>query len=375
MSNSTHRVNVVKINEILPHPNADTLGIVYIGGYQCVVKKDNYKVGDLVLYVQPDTVVPVHPAFSFLWSDVPPQEEVPVRKRRITVRRFRKEWSEGLLMPLSDFPELELKLIWEDTDLAKVLGFTHYEEPEPGPRRTPRTRPQYQHPWRSWSAFKFWALYKLGFADQLHGDNAKPPKNTPPTYDVEGFKNYPHTFAEGEDVVVTEKVHGSNARYLFDGKTMHVGSKNLWKSEKSTCIWRRALKELPWIEDFCNCNVGHTLYAEVVPTQKGYAYGTAEGAVQVFGFDVLLPDGKWMPKRELGIALLENHRVPILYAGPYDEAKIKALVEGPSTVPGAKHVREGIVISSSTERTVRGLGRAQLKLKSMKFLEAEGKNG
>jgi hypothetical protein len=63
--------------------------------------------------------------------------------------------------------------------------------------------------------------------------------------------------------------------------------------------------------------------------------------------------------------------VPVLYAGPYDEAKIKVLVEGPSTVPGAKHIREGIVISSTMERTVRGLGRAQLKLKSMKFLEKE----
>ena len=53
--------------------------------------------------------------------------------------------------------------------------------------------------------------------------------------------------------------------------------------------------------------------------------------------------------------------------------KIKALVEGQSTVQGAKHIREGIVIASATERTVRGLGRAQLKLKSMKFLETEGK--
>jgi hypothetical protein len=50
MSNSTHRVNVVRIEEILPHSNADTLGIVFIGGYQCVIKKDAYKVGDLALY-------------------------------------------------------------------------------------------------------------------------------------------------------------------------------------------------------------------------------------------------------------------------------------------------------------------------------------
>jgi len=376
MSNSTHRVNVVKIEEILPHPNADTLGIVYIGGYQCVVKKDAYKVGELAVYLQPDSVVPQTKPFEFLWADVPPQEEVPVRKRRITVRRFRGQWSEGLLLPVYDFKELELKLLVEGMDVAEALGIQHYEEPEPGPSRTPRTRPQYQHPWRSWSAFKFWVLYKLGFADQLHGDNAKPPKNTPPTYDVEGFKNYPHTFAEGEDVIVTEKVHGSNARYLFDGKTMHVGSKNLWKSEKSTCIWRRALKELPWIEEWCRLNPLCTLYGEVVPTQKGYTYGTDETfPVKFFAFDVLLPEGRWEDKKVFEFTVPVNAKVPLLYQGPYDAAKLKELAEGKSLAPGAKHIREGIVISSTMERQVRGLGRAQLKLKSMAFLEREAKNG
>ena len=139
MSNSTHRVNVVRIDELHPHPSADTLSIVYIGGYQCVVKTDNYKVGDLALYIQPDTIVPVHPAFAFLWADVPPQDTIPERRRRITVRRFRKEWSEGLLMPLSDFgtymPISNFTLvnglpICEGDDIADILGFTHYEEPD-----------------------------------------------------------------------------------------------------------------------------------------------------------------------------------------------------------------------------------------------------
>ena len=298
MSNSTHRVNVVRIEEILPHNGADTLGIVYIGGYQCVVKKDAYKVGDLALYIQPDTIVPVHPAFAFLWADREWSDGEPTaRRRRITVRRFRKEWSEGLLIPISEF---DWKVYpYEGQDVAELLGFMHYEEPEPV-QSTARTRVQYQSPWRSWSAFKFWVLYKLGFADQLHGDNAKPPKNTPPTYEVENFKNYTNTFIEGEQVRVTEKVHGSNARYLFDGKKMHVGSKNLWKSEKSTCIWRRAFKELPWIEEWCKAHPNYTLYGEVVPTQKGYAYGTCEAEpVKLLLFDVLKPDGKWADDEEI----------------------------------------------------------------------------
>lgn len=373
--NSTHRVNIVRVEEVIPAPKSDSLGIVHVGGYQCVVRKDAYKSGDLAVYLQPDSIAPQIKQFSFLWSDVPPQEEVPERKRRITVRRFRGNWSEGLLLPLSDFPELSKAS--EGDDVAAILGVKHYEEPEPGPSRMPRTRPQYQHPWRSWSAFKFWVLYKLGFADQLHGDNAKPPKNTPPTYDVEGFKNYPHTFAEGEEVIVTEKIHGSNARYMFDGKTMHVGSKNLWKSEKSTCIWRRALAQNAWLTEFCIQFPNHTVYGEVVPTQKGYAYGCTEDQTKVLAFDVLRPDGTWVDKRDLyGIdpLTLGQHLVPLLngHCKVFNMDEIKALVEGKSAVDG-KTLREGIVISSATERTVRGLGRAQLKLKSMAFMEKEGK--
>jgi hypothetical protein len=63
----------------------------------------------------------------------------------------------------------------------------------------------------------------------------------------------------------------------------------------------------------------------------------------------------------------------VVYSGSYNAEKLKELAEGKSLVDGAKHIREGIVISSVTERTVRGLGRAQLKLKSMAFMEKEGK--
>ena len=122
MSNSTHRVNVVRIEEILPHPNADTLGIVYIGGYQCVVKKDAYRMGHLALYIQPDTIVPATEPFKFLWADREFSGEVPEKYRRITVRRFRKEWSEGLLMPVTDFPALIPYLYYEGKDVAELLG-------------------------------------------------------------------------------------------------------------------------------------------------------------------------------------------------------------------------------------------------------------
>lgn len=394
--NSTHRVNVVRIDEIHPHTNADTLGIIYIGGYQVVVKKDDYKVGDLAIYIQPDTIVPVIPQFAFLWADREFADgTIPEKLRRITVRRFRKEWSEGLLMPLKEFgteqnprsfrvlledgvdqggfPNHTSLLVSEGDDVAKLLGFTHYVEPEPiAPLQGKRQQPKRPNSLRGWF---FYILAKLHiYRPAVYGaDQTKPPKQYSPVYDVEGFKNYPRTFAEGEEVLVTEKIHGSNARYLFDGENMHVGSHNYWKSEKSTCIWRQALKTFPVIETFCRQHPGATLYGEIAPTQKGYTYGTQNGEIAFFIFDILQADGTWLDKNKLFEIADGKYLVPLLYAGPFNLAHIKTLVEGNTTVKGANHLREGVVVSSATERIVRGLGRAQLKIKSLKFLEKESK--
>jgi hypothetical protein len=49
------------------------------------------------------------------------------------------------------------------------------------------------------------------------------------------------------------------------------------------------------------------------------------------------------------------------------------LVSGPSTVHGAKHIREGIVIKSAKEIRVPGLGRLQLKVVSNEFLAKDSK--
>ena len=409
MSNSTHRVNIVSIEEILPHPNADSLGIVYIGGYQVVVKKEQFTVGQLAIYIQPDTLVPTLKPFEFLWADREFADgTVPERLRRVTVRRFRGNWSEGLLMPLSDFAEMVnstsfrilfkgttalppdtpledysrgYTLVSEGDDVAELLGFKHYEEPEPTPS-TQMHGKQYKGYPKSLKGWFFYILAKLHiYRPVFYGaDQCKAPKQFSPVYDIEGFKNYPRTFAEGEEVIVTEKIHGSNARYQFGSADlkMHVGSHNYWKSEKSTCVWRRALAQSPWLEAFCKEHPDHTVYAEVVPTQKGYLYGTSGDETKVFVFDVLRPDGSWVDKRDLyGMdpVGLGQHLVPLLngHCKYFNIDNIKALIEGASTVSGAKNIREGIVISSATERTVRGLGRAQLKLKSMAFLEKEGK--
>lgn len=409
---SNHRVPVVCLKEVRKHPNADSLGLVDIGGYQVVVKLGEFNEGDLAIYVQPDSILPDTKEYEWFWSPSVFEGGTPEKKRRVTVRRFRKEWSEGLLLPLTHDGEgffiardaasgvKERRAVAEGDDLAEVLGIEHYNPPEPGEStqgvsiRQSRSRPKSL---KGWFYFLLNNAIYYGTFKQYHpwgdlgGSNEQAPRNTPPMYDVETFKNYVNVFEPGEEVIVSEKIHGSNARFMYEermfGGKMYAGSRKLWKSEKSTCIWRKCLQQNPWIEAWCRAHPGYTLYGEVVPTQKDFNYGVDQ-EVCFFVFDVRDPQNQWISPMDIWTGtghLWEEIRlsllftlpvgglvwVPVLYMGPFDIEKIKGYVDGPSTVPSAEHIREGIVIKSTHERVVPGLGRAQLKIVSNTFLEKQ----
>lgn len=387
-----HKAVIVQIGKLEPHNNADNLAIVVIDGYQVVVRKDTFSKGDLAVYIQPDSIVPQTEPFKFIWepyldnSDLAgPDSLTPDKRRRITVKKLRGQWSEGLLMPVSDFPELYTgpHLTEPSTycqygigsDVSGVLGIKHYDpdympvmvkgQSTNGPqvkRRLPKTI-------KGWF---FFILHKLGLRRDPHNFSENVSFRVP-TYDVKSLKNYPNSFTPDDEVIVTEKIHGSNARYLYlDGK-MYAGSRNLWKTEDSKCKWRQALVDVPEITDFCKANPGSVLYGEIVPTQSGFTYGAEPNEVRFFPFDVRLPNGEWAEIDIFGAGMQTFgfvDVVPVLYRGKYDEATIKALTNGPSHVRGANNIREGVVIKKIPE-TRRRHGRAQLKLVSQEFLKKD----
>lgn len=68
-------------------------------------------------------------------------------------------------------------------------------------------------------------------------------------------------------------------------------------------------------------------------------------------------------------------KVPLLAHIKFDLEKIKdKLVDGPSQVPGAKNVREGVVVNAFVERTAHNVGRLQLKIVSNVFYERDSKD-
>ena len=385
---ANHQTLIVRLGAARIHGNADSLELFDIPdtGYQIVSKKGQFKEGDLAVYVQPDSVVPETAPFEFIWGPYKTGGDaeghaVPDRRRRITVRKFRKEWSEGLLMPLSDFPEFSATYPYlgaAGDDVSDILGITHWEsdsventkgDAEHAPKRKSR--------WpKSLKGWFYFILFKLGI--NLNGDIQGWDREKGldvSAYDVEALKNFKYALIPGESVIITEKIHGSQARYVYLDGHMYAGSRNLWKAPNSTCIWRKVLAQNLGIEEWCKLNEGAVLYGEVVPTQKGYKYGCEEGETKFFAFDVKDSEGNFLPKIPVFGSLRDYaniNSVPVLYFGEWQASLINRFAEGATQVAGVKGVREGVVITSTDPtRYVRGLGRVQLKLVSNSFLEKD----
>jgi hypothetical protein len=277
----------------------------------------------------------------------------------------------------------------EGDDVSDLIGVTHYEGDQ-GVESTESDNggkpkyaedsfsPTYKYP-KTLKGWFFWTLYKLGFKSARRNMNMAMTFNVP-SFDVENFKNFKNTIRDGEEVIVTEKIHGSQARYVYKEGVQYAASRNYWKAPNSPCVWRKALDQNPWIGEWCRSNEGSVLYGEVVPTQKGYLYGCKPGEVKFFPFDGrnAADDMNYFPKAEFLHGLTSEYgdrgciRVPILAEGAYHVDAVKGAVDGISAVDG-KTQREGIVITvKDPNRVARGIGRVQLKWKSNAFLEKEG---
>jgi len=387
MNKANHQVNIVRITEVLPHNNADVLEIIPIGEYQVVTKKGEFKTGDLGVYIQPDSVVPQTEPFKFIWEAyVGLDGTAPEKRRRITVRKFRGEWSEGLLLPASDFDVLVDSTLtryvheadWPvGTDVSETLGITHYD-PDKGKEMAgdnetfKKKRSKYPRSLKGWW---YLLLHKLGIytsGGQNHGFDNEDGVDMP-IYSVDALKNYKGAFDPEEEVELTEKIHGSNSRFVFRDEHMFAGSHTLWKAVTANCIWRSVLKAQPWVEEWCRANPGFGLYGEVTPTQgEKFEYGSKEP--QLFVFDIRTPDGKWV-SLDADKYLFAGPKVcwvPALWNGKFKDIPWE-LADGQTAVPGAKGIREGFVIRPVRERHVRGLGRLILKVVSKIFLEKDNK--
>lgn len=325
---STHSVNVIEIAEVRPHGNAERLDIVPVGGWQAVVKKGQFKTGDRAVYIQPDYTVPTaRPEFAFLAKD-------GKDRHRLKAVRLRGALSFGLLIPVPD----DLSDRSPGDDVMADLGIERYEPP-----------------------------VVMAGADELPADQC--PTTYTSKFDVEALANFPGVISDGEPVLVTEKIHGANARYLVEGGVFFMGSRTRWLKPDVAHHWKRAADADPRIEAWCRAHHGVVLYGEVYGAVQSLKYGMKPGHVGFAAF-AASDKGEWIDT----LTLLDDDSLPtapLVYRGPFS-AGVLALAEQDSIVPGADagHMREGLVIVPERERRDDQIGRVALKHISDRYWES-----
>jgi RNA ligase (TIGR02306 family) len=362
---SLFKVPLTTILKIENHPNADRLSIATVYGFQVIIQRDKFQVGNRVLYAPVDSIIPPWLDAIVFGTDA----KVKLRGGRVRQIRLRGLASQGMIIPLSDIEsKVNTKYLEVEQDLSVVLGITKYEPParrggtakNPNPRNKPLENPRF---------------HKYGGVDNI--------------------KWYPNTF-DGKEVVIQEKLHGSNCRASIQKssadtflkkirKFFHMlpeyefchGSNMVQLQNRRNCtgfygsdVYGAVLEK---VNAYKKLQPGETIFGELIGPgiQKGYEYGHTEHHFVLFDVKVTKEDGSQeylSPNDALKYAKERGFDfVPVLYQGIFNFELAKQLSMGPSVYCPKEKVREGVVIKDALDYSNHG-GKRALKLISEEYL-------
>jgi RNA ligase (TIGR02306 family) len=88
------------ISQLKSIPNADLIEVAVIDGWEVVVKKNEFNIGDLCVYLEIDSWVPTKLA-PFLSKGKEPREYQGIKGERLRTVKLKGQLSQGLVLPLS----------------------------------------------------------------------------------------------------------------------------------------------------------------------------------------------------------------------------------------------------------------------------------
>lgn len=372
-TDTEYTAEVVRIEQVSPHPNADRLEIARfalrgsgLSGYEVVIQKGSFRPGDLAAYFSVDCILPTdHPEFKFLTERLDGKGKTYYRLR---AARLRGVFSQGLLVP-QPFEKNGLGFEFGRA-VADHFGVSYYRGPS---------------------------------EDSTPGPTAatKKPKPQPmPVYGVDSLKKCPRLFEPNEPVVITEKIHGTNfrfghvrandfvsrclrlvgkRRYRFVVGSHRVikdgGSEGHWYGED---LWSEAAEKMG-LREKASRYPGHVFYGELY----GYTYSGKAIQDLTYGrkptdgpglaiFDVSGPKG-WLsyPARTAVLHDTGLSGVPVLsvgeLAGEGAEGIRRFAASGLKSTLDSKTVREGVVAETwfggSVRKKAKFVGEDYLLLK------------
>lgn len=209
---------ITKITDITPIEGADRVELAHINGWHVMVKKGEFKIGDLCVYFEIDSKLPETVEFEFMSK---------YNFRVKTQRYFKgKVISQGLIMTLK---ELNLEDCKEGDFVTERLKITYYE-PEDNTRKASNKKlaelkaDKFMERWirkhKFLSKFKFiCSIRRKIFLNRYFKNQIK--KKTDWPYwvvktDEERCQNLPKLFKDNDKhYIVTEKIDGTSTTFTM----------------------------------------------------------------------------------------------------------------------------------------------------------------
>ena len=279
MNTERKLASVVKIVDIQPIVGADAIVVATVKGWKVVVKKDEYKVGDLAVYYEIDSFLPIRPQFEFLRKSSFKRMGSSEGFRLKTIR-LRGQISQGLLTPI---PEGIINPK-EGDDLTEALDIVKYEPPIPAQ-----------------------------LAGKIKGTF---PSFIPKTDEIriQNFENEVGFSPVGERVYVTEKLDGTSFTCYFNNGVFGVCGRNWELSETDdNSLWRMA-KVLELKEKMTKHGKNIALQGELIGAGiNGNLYGLSDHKLFFFtGYDIDKGRRMFFDELEWVLFGMDLQMVPVL---------------------------------------------------------------
>lgn len=244
------------ITDIQPIDGADAIEVAAVGGWKVVVKKGEFRPGDLCIYCEVDSFLPIRDEFEFLRKSSYKKMKDGSEGFRLRTAKIRGQISQGLLLPIAMLLSTLHKgpiTIEEGEDVTERLGITKYEPPIPAEL-----------------AGKVKGLFPsfIPKTDEIRIQNL--------TKEFELWKTQSHRF------YVAEKMEGSSSTFYFKDGNFGVCSRNLELAEpepfvpgmvmcedgierpkKENTFWKVA-KELDLQNKMANVGINFALQGELI---------------------------------------------------------------------------------------------------------------
>lgn len=326
---------VETIAELGPIEGADAIERARVRGWDVVVKKGEFGLGDRVVYIEVDSFLSVgDPRFAFLAARGVKKDVTGAQGHVLKTARLRGQYSQGIAFPVGDFPEVAGASV--GADVSEALGIVKWDPPIPA---------------------ELTGTARGAFPGRFRKS------------DEERIENLAGILAEPGEWVATEKIDGTSLTAWVTPGDQGVASRNLDLVESDTStMWQQVRTH------DLHAKLREAFGPDAIAAVQGELFGPGVQGnplqvpqVQLRLFTVQV-DGRELPRSSWPAFAIELsvpvHDLP--YPGSLDEAR--AQVDGlPSRINSARPVEDLVWRRLDSAETASG-ERASWKVVSRQYL-------